>query len=598
MIGVGLLLATPAQAVDQIAINKAIDKGVAYLKAVHVDSSWGRLGATALCGLTLLECDVSEDDPIIVKAADRVRKESITDSETYDLACSVLFLDRLGRPGDEPLIDSLTVRLMAGQNSAGGWSYKCPDNSPEEKRRLVAEIERGATLSTHPDRKPGAKRKLTDFAPALQVQLERAIQIGGASALQGGDNSNTQFANLALWVGRRHGVPVDACLERINLRCRNYQRPDGGWSYVNPQTPPARLTGPGVATGLGSAGSTASMTCAGILGLMTNHGVLADQKGHRGKVWAIGDDANLKFALTALADVVGVPAARDEDVPKVGGKTYYFLWSLERICVGMDLTTLGKKDWYAWGAQILTVNQAADGSWHGEFAGHRSDTCFALLFLKRANLVRDLTAGIKGRTKDVIERTLSSTPGGGGPKKLVPGAIEPADGKGGDTTDVKKPDNPVTRPSDPPKPRPEASSAAGRLATDLVKATGIDQEAALNRLRDGKGVEYTEALATAITQLDGERKDLARAALAKRLTRMKPDFLQRYLQDPEGEIRRAAATACATRELKTHVEHIIPLLRDPVADVRPAAHAALKALTGQDLPADAATWEDWLKKQK
>jgi len=49
----------------------------------------------------------------------------------------------------------------------------------------------------------------------------------------------------------------------------------------------------------------------------------------------------------------------------------------------MDLEKIGGKDWYSWGAELLLVSQKQDGSWSGEYG--YADTCFALLFLKRAN---------------------------------------------------------------------------------------------------------------------------------------------------------------------------------------------------------------------
>ena len=41
------------------------------------------------------------------------------------------------------------------------------------------------------------------------------------------------------------------------------------------------------------------------------------------------------------------------------------------------------------GIAWLRKEQRADGSWHAQYG--MADTCFALLFLKRANLTRDLT---------------------------------------------------------------------------------------------------------------------------------------------------------------------------------------------------------------
>jgi len=71
----------------------------------------------------------------------------------------------------------------------------------------------------------------------------------------------------------------------------------------------------------------------------------------------------------------------------------YYLWSLERVAVTYNLRTIGGKDWYAWGAPIILANQQADGSWSDRFPGV-PDTCFALLFLNRANVVQDLTRNL------------------------------------------------------------------------------------------------------------------------------------------------------------------------------------------------------------
>ena len=88
-----------------------------------------------------------------------------------------------------------------------------------------------------------------------------------------------------------------------------------------------------------------------------------------------------------------------------------------RGCVAFDLKTIGGKDWYTWGSDVLLVNQAADGSWHGDNSP-TVDTCFALLFLKRSNLVTDLTARLKGRLRDPGEAILKA---GGNADDLMKG---------------------------------------------------------------------------------------------------------------------------------------------------------------------------------
>ena len=278
----------------------------------------------------------------------------------------------------------------------------------------------------------------------------------------------------------------------------------------------------------------------------------------------------------------------------MGGRTYYFLWSLERVAVALNLDTIGKKDWYGWGAEILLENQLPNGVWSGEYGDSGADTCFALLFLKRANLARDLTAQIKGQVKDPGERTLR---GGIGFDKLR--------GKKNMRSGIETKE---AKPIEKPLPRAVDTESA-RLANDLVKAPGSRRAKLLEEMEREKGVRYTEALAEAIPKLDGEAHRKARAALANRLTRMKDDTLADYLQDEDAEIRRGAALAIGQKDSKKLLPNLISLLRDPEISVVRAAHASLKALTEQDFgPSARATreerdqavlkWIEWWSKQR
>jgi len=94
-------------------------------------------------------------------------------------------------------------------------------------------------------------------------------------------------------------------------------------------------------------------------------------------------DALMKDRRVGRGTILGAEAWGD----------YYYLWSLERVAVTYNLRTIGGKDWYAWGAPIILANQLADGSWSDRFPGV-PDTCFALLFLNRANVVQDLTRNL------------------------------------------------------------------------------------------------------------------------------------------------------------------------------------------------------------
>jgi hypothetical protein len=666
-----LVSATPVRAVDKDDINRAIDKGVDALRQLQQPGgTWPHqhIGATALAGLTLVECGAKEDDKAVQLAADAVRKASITLTHTYSIALSILFLDRLGEEDDVPLIESLMVRLLAGQDMTGGWTYDCPSISAAEVKRLRAKLgERKELAGRRELPKSRPKRTEKDLSPEIREQL-RALERGqslsppgraapggpppgfppggpppqrrpddprpdrvppgvppggfpppgppGGGGPPGGipfmgtpsDNSNTQFAALALWVGRRHGLPVEKAITKLDRRFRSTQMDDGGWSYNGLRPGPSMP----MMAGMPGLGSTASMTCAGLLTLAIADGATLEYLKERkpdAKLPDISADKHLLKGLAALGGVIDNPKSLKPQLPpqarpsaplpdaarRVGGRTYYFLWSMERVAVALALDTIGKKDWYGWGAEILLENQESNGFWLGEYGGCGADTCFALLFLKRANLARDLTAHIKGKAKDPGTRELRGGVGidrRGRGKKMQSG-IETKESK------------PIVKPIDV-KP---VNSESARLGDDLVKAKGSRQAALLEEMEKEKGVKYTEALASAIPKLEGEAHRKARQALANRLTRMKDETLQDYLQDDDAEIRRAAALAVGQKDSKTLVPNLIALLRDPETSVWRVAHASLKSLTGQDFGPDAKAtrddrdkavlkWIDWYSKQR
>ena len=126
------LTGSGSMAADKEKVQHAVDRGVEHLRGLQArDGSWPAhyFGGTALAGLTLLECDVPASDPAIQQTAEFLRK-SWTDVNdeytTYAISLAILFFDRLGDPADTPIIQALGVRLLAGQNAAGGWTYMCP----------------------------------------------------------------------------------------------------------------------------------------------------------------------------------------------------------------------------------------------------------------------------------------------------------------------------------------------------------------------------------------------------------------------------------------------------------------------------------------
>jgi hypothetical protein len=643
------------RAVDQDAVNKAIEKGMTALRALQrADGTWAHpdpdvpfmaskpfhIGATALAALTLLECGAAADDRNVLRAADVVRKASIGVTETYTIAVSILLFDRLGDPDDIPLIESLTLRLLAGQTGTGGWNYSCPSIGEAEARRLMTRLDdRKQLVGRREAPRPGTvKRTENDLSKEIRQQLALLNRAGRLEMDSGSDNSNTQFATLALWVGRRYGLPVEHALRHVEKRFRTTQNADGGWGYLPPGMGMPRMVS-----------STASMTCAGLLGLAVSHGSVLEtareRKSGAKPARDLTKDSEVRRGLLALSTAIGTRRGKAFPVPQVGGNTFYFLWSLERVGVALDLQTIGKKDWYEWGAEILLANQFTDGTWRGNYAMSGSDTCFALLFLKRANLAVDLTAQLKGQVSDPGARVLKGRVGAEGlagekVADLKPG-LEGKDARPDNDrmenqprrdTPAKKtkvendrpnppvkqvaennPPRPVTKPTPRPEQDPPASvrrpdSPSVRMADDLAKSFGNRYDQLLNGMREGKGTQFTEALAFAIPKLAGDKQQKAREALVERLARMKEQTLLHYLEDEEAEIRQAAAAASAMKGGKALTRKLIDLLLDPQRPVADAAHKALKELSREDFgpPARASRderdqavrrWLDWWNKQ-
>ncbi|MBM4072085.1 MAG: terpene cyclase/mutase family protein [Planctomycetes bacterium] len=369
-------------AADEARVEKAITQGVAYLKKSQTaDGTW--LGPrpveyAALAGMTLLECGVPAADPVIKKAADYVRKQTPAMSNTYGIALYLLFLNKLSDSQDRERIKELALRLVAGQTPHGGWDYGCPVLPASDQEKLLTFL-RSLEFQKSLDR----SKDLPELLKTLPAGLQRLAFLADPTIQKGdyyrggADNSNTQFALLALWAARGRQLPVDKSLEHVVRRFRHSQNDNGSWNYRDRS----------------NASPLPTMTCAGLLGLAVGLGLdLAPAERT-----PPGRDPAMQKAIKHLSDAT----ASIRSLPSSGKPPMhdmYFLWSIERVGVLFHLRRIGDLAWYQWGMNILLPNQNNDGSWHGG-GGHGSsqplDTCFALLFLQRANLAQDLTDKIQ-----------------------------------------------------------------------------------------------------------------------------------------------------------------------------------------------------------
>ncbi len=441
--------AMPLNPEEQARVDRAIDAGVAYLKRSQNQQGgwagpWERhtVGYAALPGLTLLECGVPADDPVIRRVAEVVRRDAPKLDFTYEIALSILFLNRLGDDAkDRELIQTLAVRLIAGQMKTGGWSYGCPLLAKKSQEQILAALHKldppelregmakdpAAPLEGIPAGKPAAppangdpkqpkaaptktkpsakkEGQATEQPPEVPAALKKLpvfrdpdqlMKVLGKDRLSDtSDNSNTQFALLALWVAQRHGVPAHRSMRMIVRRFQSCQNSDGSFGY-------GYLFGGGLR-------EKPAMTCVGLLGLAVGLGIAPPARA--GNDQKPADLERIRAGFAALSKDVGKPSGKWRNQPLMD---LYFLWSVERVGVLYSLHTIGENDWYRWGAEMLISNQQKRGFWTGGgYPGSSStlDTCLALLFLKRANFIADLTAKLRLKPEDLNLSVIRGAP--------------------------------------------------------------------------------------------------------------------------------------------------------------------------------------------
>ncbi|MBN2580265.1 MAG: DUF4159 domain-containing protein [Pirellulales bacterium] len=310
-------------------VRKAIEDGVSYLRQEQDSKgAWSEYlyqtgGVTALCTLALLDAGVEPSDPQIQKALAVLRK--IQPKHTYVTALQTMVFARA-----EPEKDGFYIRrnvtwleekqIRDGPNK-GAWSYP------------------------------------------------------GDAGSSGGDNSNAQFAILALHEAERAGVRAgDATWRLARDHWEGTQNFDGSWGY--------RRRDPG----------RGSMTCAGITSLVitadrvqppdaqvvgnTIRCCRRNEKANEGQVQRGLDWMKNHFSVSSH------PGA-----PSPDWFHYYYLYGLERAGRLTAQRLIGTHDWYREGADWLVRRQdQLSGFWSGSGPAENNPligTSFALLFLSK-----------------------------------------------------------------------------------------------------------------------------------------------------------------------------------------------------------------------
>jgi len=316
-----------AKDLDPKLVRQGIDRAINYLKSrQRSDGTWrewkSQKGSiTSLCALALLNAGVEPDDKNMAQALTYLRQQKL--KTTYTVSLQTMVLCQAEPKKDHLKIVENVKWLVANQVTSGrrkgAWSYP-----------------------------PGS-----------------------------GDNSNAQFALLALHEAERVGAgPSDDWVWRLaKAYWEGCQNDDGSWGYYE------GLSG------------TGSMTCAGLASLIITSDKVQDADAmidENGRICCCrksGDDDRMERALRWLGRNMTV-----EKNPQAPAWHFYYLYGIERIgrlTARRFIGTPGRQhDWYREGADYLLSNRldSMSGFIKGEGPAENDpliSTSLALLFLSK-----------------------------------------------------------------------------------------------------------------------------------------------------------------------------------------------------------------------
>jgi hypothetical protein len=316
-------------------VSESIISGVAFLtKQQKPTGNWTDYdgqptGTTALCALALLNCGEKIDAPAL-KGALAYLEEQPDPQHTYAASLQVMLFALADPVKYKPRITRIAHWLEAHQvtegETKGGWSY-----------------------SSRPGRS---------------------------------DNSNTQFAMLALHEAEKVGVPISDRTWQLSLNywlAPGMQKPDGAWGYEKGHP------------------ETGSMTCAGVASVIIAMDRLRalDASVVEGRIQCC-QGAEMKDPIAPALAWLGNHFTVSTNPNTLGlrgvGQSHpwllYYLYGVERVGRMTGNRYLGEHDWYREGCEFLVdrQRQSLNGSWQGTGIIENDPvigTCLALLFLSK-----------------------------------------------------------------------------------------------------------------------------------------------------------------------------------------------------------------------
>jgi hypothetical protein len=379
----------PNPAVDQKNVDEAIRKGLAYLKTSDSPSGARSAHSDELKLLTFIHGGLPEDDPAFQALLRQCLEAKL--ERVYNVSLLAMCLEELDRVKYQGKIVQCAQFLIDNIRADGGFSYGEP---------TVYALEVPTTAGRREVASGGARPAAAGEREKPRVLKTVPVRKMKEGPAERSDNSNSQYAALGMRACHDAGVVFPReWVERARAYWVVTQHPgEKGKGDSSVATGASILGDPrgwcyddGDGNACGHGGQPYGSMTAGAVGAVCIYDYMLKKDWRKDKVVLDG--------LAWLDKYWSVKENGPEAETGRGAKNawlYYYLYAIERAGMLYDTALIGNHDWYLDGARELLAAQRPDGSWNAShFNKPTWDTCFAILFLKRAT--RRLTASGPGR---------------------------------------------------------------------------------------------------------------------------------------------------------------------------------------------------------
>jgi len=383
--------------VEQGKIDTALRKGVEYLKGAapglaKPDDKNNRT-ERELVLWTMVHADVPETDPVFHELFKDMMDRQL--EATYCVALQAMILEELNRVKYQGRIKQCAQFLVDNQCGNGQWSYGTPSLFANE---TPSDAGRADVASAGGEKKAGVREfsmgrgSKPDVKGKVKVEKKRD---GPGS----GDNSNTQYAALGMRACHDAGIIIpEAVIEKAITWYRTcHKTAEGAAMKLDIKDSLDKVTAAPGQSGVMEAIAAepkgwcygqhdhkayGSMTAGSVGGLAIWDYIKDNDGGKRKRSWRKDKDVHEGIAWIASKFSVTYnpgPYEHANGEENTQHQYLYYLYALERAGMLYGTETMGPHWWYPEGAKVLLEKQGGNGAWGGVV-----DTCFAILFLKRA----------------------------------------------------------------------------------------------------------------------------------------------------------------------------------------------------------------------